>query len=98
MVDVEKWDFDDAKPVAALENGGIGPFVGDPGMFHDVPLVDAQTDSELARAYLLHAELALTTLKSTTTEVGAVFVVVPGAWQGAGGHPGRRLAGVLSHC
>ena len=70
MIDAEKRDFDDATPVAALENGGIDPFVGDAGMFHDVPLVDAQTDSELARAYLLHAELAPTTLKSTTTEVG----------------------------
>ncbi|MBC7683791.1 MAG: tyrosine-type recombinase/integrase [Bdellovibrionales bacterium] len=70
MIDAEKWDVDDATPVAALENGGIGPFVADPGMFHDVPLVDAKTDSELARAYLLHAELAPTTLKSTTTEVG----------------------------
>ena len=70
MVDVEKWDVDGATPVATAKNGGIGPFVGDPGMFHDVPLVDAKTDSELARAYLLHAELAPTTLKSTTTEVG----------------------------
>ena len=63
-------DVEDTTPVATLENSGIGPFVGDPGMFHDVPLVDAKTDSELARAYLLHAELAPTTLKSTTTEVG----------------------------
>ena len=70
MIDADKLDFEDATPVAALENGGIGVFVGDPGMFHDVPLVDAQTDSELARAYLLHAEGAPTTLKSTTTEVG----------------------------
>jgi len=70
MIDAEKREIDDATPVATLENGGIDPFVGDAGMFHDVPLVDAQTDSELARAYLLHAELAPTTLKSTTTEVG----------------------------
>jgi len=70
MIDAEKWDVDDATPGAVVENGGIGPFVGDAGMFHDIPLVDAQTDSELARAYLLHAELAPTTLKSTTTEVG----------------------------
>ena len=70
MVDVEKWDVDDATPVATAENEGIGPFVGDAGMFHDISLVDAQTDSELARAYLLHAEGAPTTLKSTTTEVG----------------------------
>ena len=88
MIDAEKRDFDDATPVAALEKGGIGPVVGDPGMFHDIPLVDAQTDSELARAYLLHAEGAPITLKSTTTEVGAVFVVVPGAWQGTCRHPG----------
>ena len=51
MIDAEKLDFEDAKPVAALENGGIDRFVGDAGMFHDVPLVDAKTDSELARAY-----------------------------------------------
>ena len=70
MIDVEKRDVDDATPVATVENGGIGHFVGDAGMFHDVPLVDSKTDSELARAYLLHAELAPTTLKSTTTEVG----------------------------
>lgn len=35
----------------------------------DEPLVDAQTDSELARAFLFHAELAPTTLKSTKTEL-----------------------------
>ena len=70
MNDVDKGDFDDATPVATAKNGGIGPAVGDARMFHDVPLVDAKTDSELARAYLLHAELAPTTLKSTTTEVG----------------------------
>jgi len=86
MVDVEKWDFDDATPVVALENGDIGPFAGDPGMFHDVPLVDAQTDSELARAYLLHAELAPTTLKSTTTEVGRFLL-----WCQA---HGKALAGI----
>ena len=37
---------------------------------HDEMLVDAQTDSEIARAYLYHAELAPTTLKSTKTELG----------------------------
>ena len=36
----------------------------------DERLVDAQTDSEIARAYLYHAELAPTTLKSTKTELG----------------------------
>ena len=51
MVDVEKLDFEDVTPVVAVENGGIGALVGDAGMFHDVPLVDAKTDSELARAY-----------------------------------------------
>lgn len=34
------------------------------------PLVNAQTDSEIARAYLYHAELAATTIKSTKTELG----------------------------
>jgi integrase/recombinase XerD len=34
------------------------------------PLVDAQTDTEIARAFLYHAELAPTTLKSTKTELG----------------------------
>ncbi len=33
-------------------------------------LVNAQTDAALGRAYLQHADLAPTTLKSTTTEVG----------------------------
>lgn len=33
-------------------------------------LVDAKTDAALGRAYLEHADLAATTLKSTTTEVG----------------------------
>jgi site-specific recombinase XerD len=37
---------------------------------NDEMLVDAQTDSEMARAYLYHAELAPTTLKSTKTELG----------------------------
>ena len=70
MIDVEKWDFDDATPGTMVESAVSGPVLHDSGMFHDIPLVDAKTDSELARAYLLHAELAPTTLKSTTTEVG----------------------------
>ena len=70
MVDVEKWDVDDAMPGEVVESAVSEPVLHDPGMFHDVPLVDAKTDSELARAYLLHAEGAPTTLKSTTTEVG----------------------------
>ena len=37
---------------------------------NDGMLVNAQTDSEIARAYLYHAELAPTTLKSTKTELG----------------------------
>lgn len=36
----------------------------------DGMLVDARTDTEIARAYLCHAELAATTLKSTKTELG----------------------------
>ena len=79
MIDAEKWDVEDAKPLAAVENGGISALVGDAGMFHDVPLVDAQTDSELARAYWLHAELAPTTLPTLapvldTVEVHLEFV------------------------
>ena len=70
MLDAEKGDGDGATPGEVVENDGIGVFVGDLEMFHDIPLVDAKTDSELARAYLLHAEGAPTTLKSTTTEVG----------------------------
>ncbi len=49
-------------PVAAIPSG-VAPGQG------LEPLVDAGTDSELARSFLLHAGLAKTTLKSTKTEL-----------------------------
>ena len=57
-------------PVAAAQKDRSGQAPGELQLFHAEPLVDARSDSELARAYLLHAELAPTTLKSTQTELG----------------------------
>jgi integrase/recombinase XerD len=59
-------------PVPTPVPGGAAPAATTGPLFHGddgAPLVDASTDSELARAFLHHAELAPTTLKSTKTEL-----------------------------
>lgn len=63
----------DLEPLPALACAGSGHPGTAPRMFHgdeDSMLVAAQTDSEIARAYLYHAGLAPPTLKSTKTELG----------------------------
>lgn len=63
----------DLEPLPALAGSPSGRVVAEAKLFHgdeDDALVAAQTDSEIARAFLYHAELAPTTLKSTKTELG----------------------------
>jgi integrase/recombinase XerD len=63
----------DLEPLLALGSNDSGAITSGSGMFHEMTgrtLVNAQTDSEMARAFLYHAELAPTTLKSTKTELG----------------------------
>jgi integrase/recombinase XerD len=74
---VATFDTIDLEPLPALTSGLAsgepGRSVVDAKLFHgdeDDTLVSAQTDSEIARAFLYHAELAPTTLKSTKTELG----------------------------
>ena len=70
------FDAIDLEPLPALTSGlasgDSGRSVVDAKLFHgdeDESLVSAQTDSEIARVFLYHAELAPTTLKSTKTEL-----------------------------
>ncbi|MEO6352888.1 MAG: site-specific integrase, partial [Burkholderiaceae bacterium] len=63
----------DLEPSAGATSSPSGPMPDKIKLFHDgddVPLVAAQTDSEIARAFLHHAGLAPPTLKSTKTELG----------------------------
>ncbi|MFZ6659126.1 tyrosine-type recombinase/integrase [Undibacterium sp. TJN19] len=63
----------DLEPIPALDSGDSEAIANRKKMFHDTgsqALINAETDSELARAFLYHAELAPTTLKSTKTELG----------------------------
>lgn len=58
---------------SGIASGESGRAVVVAKLFHgdeDDSLADAKTDSEIARAFLYHAELAPTTLKSTKTELG----------------------------
>lgn len=67
------FDEFDLEPLPRLASGPSGHAMVDAKLFHDdahAPLIDAQTDSEVARAFLYHAALAPTTLKSTKTELG----------------------------
>jgi len=74
------WTPDDAAaPAPGLFHAALVTPLPDPlvdPLDHALPagagtlLVDARTDAALGRAYLQHADLAFTTLKSTTTEVG----------------------------
>lgn len=63
----------DLDPLPALACSAAGRTGVDAKLFHGdegEALVAAQTDSEIARAFLYHAALAPTTLKSTKTELG----------------------------
>ena len=63
----------DLEPNAGAASSPSGSTLLDAKLFHDqdhAPLVNAQTDSEIARAFLYHADLAAPTLKSTKTELG----------------------------
>ena len=67
------FDEFDLEPLPPLASAPSGQAIVDATWFHDDahgPLIDAQTDAEVARAFLYHAALAPTTLKSTKTELG----------------------------
>ena len=81
-------EIDLERPVARL-GGSLGLSAVADRLFHaedETMLVDAQTDSEIARAYLYHAELAPTTLKSTKTELGRFLL-----WSKANDRAMRQL-------
>jgi site-specific recombinase XerD len=70
---MHKFEDIDLEPLPVLGSAQLPEVAYGAGMFHELrgkSLVNAQTDSEVARAYLYHAELAPTTLKSTKTELG----------------------------
>ncbi|PPC88018.1 MAG: integrase [Hyphomicrobium sp.] len=70
---MDVFDAFDLEPLPSLASSPSGQGMVDAKLFHEDargPLIDARTDSEVARAFLYHAELAPTTLKSTKTELG----------------------------
>jgi hypothetical protein len=70
------FDVIDLEPLPAVARSPSGQATPAPALFHadgDNLLISATTDSEVARAFLYHAELAPTTLKSTKTELGRFY-------------------------
>ena len=70
------FDVIDLEPLPAVTCGASEQALAETALFHaddDNLLITATTDSEVARAFLNHAELAATTLKSTKTELGRFY-------------------------